>query len=256
MKGSFFWVSLSDLMTSLFFIMLVLYVITFVKLKMDQGKMIKELEKLKEIENVETALSTLDSTYFQFDKANKRYKMNVDARFPSNSADIYRLDASVRRQLLGAGKDLYNKISTLTMENNEIEYLLVIEGNTERYKDNWKAMPDVGYKLSYERALALFNFWKENNINFSKLNGQCEVMIAGSGYFGQSREDYEPNNKRFSIQVTSKVGKFLNNQPSNQAVQAQVPVSTERSSSSFPFLLVLTFIGLIAAGYMYYKFVL
>lgn len=209
-KGSDFWIGYTDLMTSLFFIMLVLYVVTFVKLKIDQGIMVKELAKLKEIENVEMALSTLDSTFYKFDATNKRYKLNVDALFPPNSADITKLDVSVRDQLLGAGNDLFEKIESLTRQNNEIEYLLVIEGNTERYNDNWNTMPDIGYQLSYQRALALFNFWKLNDINFNDLNGQCEVIIAGSGYFGQSREEYEGNNKRFSIQVTSKVGKFLN----------------------------------------------
>lgn len=208
-KSSFFWIGLSDLMTSLFFMMLILYVVTFIKLKLDQGKMVKELEKLKEIENVEKALSTLDSTYYVFDETNKRYKLNVDATFPGNISDINSLSANVREQLLGAGRDLYNKIDDLTKKNKEIEYLLVIEGNTERYNNNWNRIPDTGYKLSYERALALFNFWKENSIDFNEIKGQCEVIIAGSGYFGQSREEFEPNNKRFSIQVTSKVGKFL-----------------------------------------------
>lgn len=214
-KGNYFWVSYSDLITSLFFIMLVLYVVTFVKLKYDQGIMVTQIEKLKEIENVEKALSKLDSTYFQFDDDNKRYKLKVDAKFPSNSADIYSLDNETRAQLVGAGKDLLRKVAKLTNENQDIEYLLVIEGNTARYNDNWKEIPDVGYKLSYERALALFNYWKKNGIDFNKLNGQCEVMIAGSGYFGQSREEEESMNKRFSIQVTSKVGKFLNSKINN-----------------------------------------
>ncbi len=208
-KASFFWVGYSDLMTSMFFIMLVLYIVTYIKLKADQGIMVKELEKLKEIENVETALSTLDREYYIFDAQNKRYKLNIDVQFSSNESAINDLDQTTRNQLKLAGHELYDKINNLISSNKSIDYLLVIEGNTQRSDDNWKRIPNIGYKLSYERALALFNFWKNNGIDFSKLNKQCEVIVAGSGYFGQSREDHEPNNRRFSIQVTSKVGKFL-----------------------------------------------
>jgi hypothetical protein len=199
-KNSTFWVGYSDLMTSLFFVMLVLYIVTFMKLKMDQGIMVKELEKLNEIENVETALSTLNQAYYEFDAVNKRYKLKMDVQFPPNSADIYELTSETRKDLYSAGKSLFDKIKTLTNSNENIEYLLVIEGNTERYN---------------ERALALYNFWNSKGVDFGELNGQCEVIIAGSGYFGQSREKDESKNKRFTIQVTSKVGKFLNNQQAN-----------------------------------------
>ncbi|WP_017733016.1 hypothetical protein [Nafulsella turpanensis] len=247
-KGSYFWIGFSDLMTSLFFIMLVMYVITFAYLKFGEGtiesitrerddlagrltdlmkerdalkaqmdgmegeilKLVNEVDKFNEIKNVEAALSTLDEKYYSFDPDNKRYKLNIDVQFPSNKSDIKKLPAKERDQLKKAGRELYGKVSKLVNENKEIEYLLVIEGNTQRSGDNWKRIPNVGYMLSYERALALFNFWKANGIDFNQLNGQCEVIIAGSGYFGQSREAFEPNNRRFSIQVTSKVGKFLN----------------------------------------------
>jgi tetrahydromethanopterin S-methyltransferase subunit B len=217
-KGSFFWVGLSDLMTSLFFIMLVLCVITFVKLEVRRGRMVKDLQKLDEIENVEKVLSSLDPSYYIFDEVNKRYKLKIDAKFPPNSSDINALEKVVRDSILVAGRKLYEKIESLTASNEDIEYLIIIEGNTQRYMNNFIYGPDVGYRLSYDRALALFNFWKENSINFYRLNGQCEVMIAGSGYFGQSRENDEAKNKRFSIQVTSKVGKFLNKR--NSVVKA------------------------------------
>jgi outer membrane protein OmpA-like peptidoglycan-associated protein len=215
-KSSFFWVGFSDLMTSLFFIMLVLYVVTFVKLKIDEGKLITELGKLNEIKNVEKALSTLDREYYSFDPDNKRYKLNIDVKFPNNGADIKDLHPEAISQLKMAGQELYGKINSLIEDNSQIEYLLIIEGNTQRSDDNWIRIPNVGYKLSYERALALFNFWKDNGIDFNKLKGQCEVIIAGSGYFGQSREAEEPNNRRFSIQVTSKVGKFLHEKDQEQ----------------------------------------
>lgn len=214
-KGAFYWIGLSDLMTSLFFVMLVLYGITFAALTFEKNKLVTEVEKFEEIKRVETALSTLDPNYYSFNPMNKRFKLKIDAKFRSNSSDIMALPAHTRDSLLNAGRSLYDKIDSLTKSHKDIEYLIVIEGNTERYDNNHLKIPDEGYQLSYRRALALFNFWKQNQINFYNLNEQCEVMIAGSGYFGQSRESNESKNKRFSIQVTSKVGQFLSKQTSS-----------------------------------------
>lgn len=95
-------------------------------------------------------------------------------------------------------------------DNPKINYLLIIEGNTQRSSDNWINSPDIGYKLSYHRALVLFNFWKLNRINFRKFGDQCEVIIAGSGYLSHSRDTKNENhNRRFSNQITSKFGQFL-----------------------------------------------
>lgn len=209
-KSGIFWVGYSDLMTSLFFIMLVLYIITYVILQDKIGTIKADAEKLKEIENVELALQTLDTTYFTFDDENKRYKLNIDANFNPNSSSMMDIPYSNRLKILEAGKMLFNKIYSVIDTNNAIDYLMVIEGNTQRYNNNWKNNPDIGYKLSYDRALALFNYWKNNEINFYSLGSQCEVMIAGSGYFSQSRDEKnEYKNRRFTIQVTSKVGKYL-----------------------------------------------
>ena len=89
-------------------------------------------------------------------------------------------------------------------------YLLIIEGNTQRTERNYIDIPNEGYKLSYRRALGLYNFWKSMDLDFRKIGEQCEIIIAGSGYFGQSRDlKNERNNRRFTIQITSKVGKLI-----------------------------------------------
>ena len=69
-KKSFFWASYADLMTSLFFIMLVLFILTTVMLKrqVDEIERIQEateeqMEKIKEIEN---AINEIDTTYFEY----------------------------------------------------------------------------------------------------------------------------------------------------------------------------------------------
>lgn len=210
-KSGFFWVSYADLMTSLFFIMLVLYVISFAILKSKQGVLEAQAQQLEKIKNVQKAIENLDSTYYQFDPENKRYKLNIDVVFRSNSADIMDIPSGTRIELATAGDKLYNKIKSIIDTSKTIDYLLIIEGNTQRSDNNWVNSPDRGYKLSYERALSLFNYWKQLGFNFRELGGQCEIIIAGSGYFSQSRDLIdEQKNRKFTIQVTSKVGKFLN----------------------------------------------
>jgi len=205
-----FWVGYSDLMTSLFFIMLVLFALTVGYLQFLRGIIEDEIrvykDEKKEIENIQTALKSLDSRYFAFDNENFRYRMMVDLNFASNSDDIYHNNISheVRKQLVEAGRLLFNKIDSLINHNSEVFYFLIIEGNTQRSNQNWIEIPDEGYRLSYRRALALFNFWKANGMDFRKLAPNCEIILAGSGYFGLSREENEELNRRFTIQITSK----------------------------------------------------
>lgn len=210
-KSGFFWVSYADLMTSLFFVMLVLYIVSFTFLQSKQGILEAQAQQLKEIKNVQKAIESLDTTYYQFDKENKRYKLNIDAKFRPNSSNLKDISENKRSEIAKAGKNLYEKIKSIIDTSKTIDYLLIIEGSTQRYKRNFKDNPNLGYKLSYQRALSLYNYWKQEGADFRNLGSQCEVIIAGSGHFSQSRDDFnENNNRRFTIQVTSKVGKFLN----------------------------------------------
>jgi outer membrane protein OmpA-like peptidoglycan-associated protein len=179
-------------------------------LNKERGSLEAKANQLEQIKNVEKALQNLDSNYFHFDKSNKRYKLALDVRFNRNSAKITDISANQRRKLKEAGYELYRTVARVTEENPNINYLLIIEGNTQRSSDNWINSPNIGYRLSYNRALALYNFWKDNGIDFRKFNEKCEVIIAGSGYFSQSRDmKNEESNRRFSIQITSKVAQFL-----------------------------------------------
>ncbi len=215
-KSGFFWVSYADLMTSLFFIMLVLYVISFAILKSKQGDLQAAANQLKQIESVQKAIESLDKDYFEFDKENKRYKLTIVDNFRPNSSRITDIPRATRIEIGRAGRNLYTKIQSIIDTSKTIDYLLIIEGNTQRSDRNWIRRPDLGYKLSYERALALYNYWAGLGYDFRNLGKQCEIIIAGSGYFSQSRdEENESNNRRFTIQITSKVGKFLNDEKTN-----------------------------------------
>lgn len=209
-KTGFFWVSYADLMTSLFFVMLVLYVITFSVLQIELANGRIAVTKIKKIEEIQKALESLDKEYFEFDDLNKRYKLSIDAQFRAGSNQITDIPLGKRQEIYEAGVELYNQLESVINSNPNVDYLLVIEGNTARYKGNFNNDPDRGYRLSYQRALALYNYWSSRGIDFRKLAPQCEIIIAGSGYFGQSRDNNnEQKNKRFTIQITSKVGKLI-----------------------------------------------
>ena len=62
------------------------------------------------------------------------------------------------------------------------------------------------YKLSYDRALALYLYWRNKGLDFRKYN--TEVIIAGSGFNGINRDSKtEDYNKRFIIQIIPKINR-------------------------------------------------
>ncbi|MDP4268722.1 MAG: hypothetical protein Q8909_01215 [Bacteroidota bacterium] len=210
-KESFFWTSYSDLMTSLFFVMLVLFVLTVVLLK---KRAIASEEAIKRVNEVTEGLKKLNKQYYSYDDVTKRYKLNVDIQFLPNQAIIESANGFRPNEdnLIKAGRDLYSLMNSITKKNANINYLLIVEGNTQRSQNNFRLRPDVGYKLSYERALALVNFWKKSHIDFDEFKN-CEILICGSGYFGKSRTPMRgitdpASNRKFSIQITPKIGKI------------------------------------------------
>lgn len=67
-KESFFWISYSDLMTSLFFILLVLFVLSSTGLYMSEQATRKQLDKINEIQE---AVNRLPKEYFREDSINQ-----------------------------------------------------------------------------------------------------------------------------------------------------------------------------------------
>src|SRR5690349_13311515 len=82
-----FWPSYTDLMTSLFFIMLVLFLLVYIK----QSKEIENLEhKLEIITAVEENLKPLksDSLLFTYEEKYKRFKLAFDVQFVTDKSEI------------------------------------------------------------------------------------------------------------------------------------------------------------------------
>jgi len=213
-KG-FFWPSYADLMTSLFVIMLVLFILSF-KLFKDRKKELevqnerlevieKEYNKIKEIE---TALMGISGEFFQYDSLNKRHELAIQIEFGRNS-DI--IKPRYQEQLQEAGHAIKEAISEV-QSDQDVRYLIIIEGMAARYGDvsemNKNDDPyyiNYAYALSYRRALALKKLWDEK-IDFT--GPEYEVIVAGSGFYGKGRYDLaeEEKNKRFLIQIIPKVG--------------------------------------------------
>ena len=121
--------------------------------------------------------------------------------FQINSADITDIELETRQQLLNAGKAINQFIKEACQKYNA-QYLLIIEGQAS--KDNFIR----NNELSYERALALVNYWKNNGVYFN--SEQCEVIVSGSGQDGTLRmqPDVPGNvkNQRFLIHILPKPG--------------------------------------------------
>ena len=204
-KRTFFWASYADLMSSLFFFFFVLFVLTVVMLQ----KQMKEIEKMKEateaevnkIKEIQNAISNIDSTYFAYNAEHKKHILKIDVGFKTNSAEIMDIAGETRMQLLNAGRAI-NQFIRDACEKYEAQYLLIIEGQAS--KDNYIR----NNELSYERALALVNYWRNNGIYFNP--EQCEVIISGSGQDGTLRiqPDVPGNvkNQRFLIHILPKPG--------------------------------------------------
>lgn len=200
-ESNFFWTSYADLMTSLFFVMLALYVLTVAILRKKQIATEKELQKIREVQQ---ATKNLPQKYFKYDEGYKRYTLKEQIQFAAKS-DV--INASYNDYLRDLGVSIKTLINSLKQKKQEygdenIKYLLVIEGMAS--KDNYKE----NFQLSYLRALALYNFWERGN----QLPDPevCEIIISGSGTGGVGRytgKDEELN-QRFLIQIIPKIGEI------------------------------------------------
>jgi hypothetical protein len=220
-KNNFFWVGYSDLMTSMFFIMLVLFVITIgylqvkisenerliEELKIREQGLIQETERLQKLLNLEEQFKPLidDNSFYYLSDCKKfivKDLMGIEIFNPNKVV----IKPEYISRTISAGKKIDAFLGELSEQNKGFSYLLVIEGNMANDFKKPKPVdrPDF-YLKSYERALAVYNLWLKNGINFRQHD--VEVMICGSGLNGLCRDPVEENNKRFSIQIIPKVSK-------------------------------------------------
>lgn len=201
-QESYFWTSYSDLMTSLFFVMLVLFVLAcaMLKNKIDEVEKQKEAteKELAKIREIEESIEAIDPHFFEYNSTHKKHILKINVQFKKGSSDISDIPSNQQTELLMAG----NSISEfLKNSSDDVRYLLIIEGQSSHddYPGN-----DV---LSYNRANSLKQFWSGKRIDFGK---KCEVIVSGSGQNGVMRSlpdnAFNEKNQRFLIHIIPKPG--------------------------------------------------
>ncbi len=200
-KSNFFWVSFSDLMTSLFFVMMVLFVVTIGFLQFQKKATEQQIDKIKEIQ---TAVQQLPDKYFIYQPRYKRFKIKQEIQFDTESSIIKQ---EYKKYLIDVGNSIKRLVDSLnsndTYKGFDIKYQIVIEGMAS--KDNFSK----NFELSYKRALSLYRLWKSNKIIFDA--EICEIQIAGSGTDGvrEYSGSQEERNQQFLIHIVPKIGKIF-----------------------------------------------
>lgn len=210
-KNSYFWTSYSDLMTSLFFVMLVLFALTTIMLKRQNDMIEKDKEmiekdkeitekRLAEITRIEESTRDLEGEYFGYDSVYNKFILNIDCQFPVQKYEINLLDKDTRNKLMDAGQ----QIKDFLEKHSENQYLVIVEGQASADSEYFTGF---NYNLSFQRALSLVKFWATNpDVKFSSNN--CELQIAGSGDGRLSaktmRDSVNEKNQRFLIYIIPK----------------------------------------------------
>ena len=169
-----FWLSYSDLMTSLFFIMLVLFVVCICKMKITNFQLntaLKEAnatnEQLQQILQLETQFKELSkSSDLKYIEEKKMFvaKDFIGVEIFNPNKDVIKPEyiATVDR----VGNSLQEIVQRLHEKNPNLNFQLVIEGNAaipwEQLKENTYNADNIQmYELSYHRALGI---WKLKRI--------------------------------------------------------------------------------------------
>lgn len=198
-KKSFFWTSYSDLMTSLFFVMLVLFVLAIVLLHNKINELDVKLFEFQKIEEIKKSINNIDTTFFDYNKKYKKHILKIHANFKRDRYTEKDIDSETKNLLIKSGQVIRKFLDTIGKKDNRIQYLLIIEGQAS--SDN--ASDVHNYVLSYNRAYTLKKMWENNEIDFGN---NCEVLISGSGIGGTMRDSIEQKNQRFLIHILPKTG--------------------------------------------------
>ena len=223
-----FWPSYVDLMTSIFFVMLVLFIVSYVLLvsKLKETEHLKQLAEFKAAEldllnGVKRTVESLleDTTFFIYEKKYNRYRLAQNIEFEKNEYEINELKVKnfleVKNQLTETGNKVKMILdSLLSKKKNDpqyrnISYVMIITGRASE-----EGLPDVNYHLSYNRAYSLYQFWKTNVTDFDNPKTYREIVdfqIAGvgSGGIGRFPPSEDTKNRGFIIQIIPKIGQVI-----------------------------------------------
>jgi outer membrane protein OmpA-like peptidoglycan-associated protein len=208
-NDSIFWTSYSDLMTSLFFVMMATYGITYFLLS--KQKKVAE-EQIKRIQAMEESVQELaKKRQFKYEEEYKRFILKESVEFDRGSSNIgYRYHTI----LVQIGEEINALVKKGREKNTDVRYLIIVEGMSS--KDNYRN----NYELSYARAKSLYDLWvNKGNLYFDP--DYTEVLLCGSGTGGVGRSNIEEENQRFLIQIIPKfsladIKKQINSKPTSK----------------------------------------
>ena len=112
-KQPSFWASYSDLMSNLFFIMLVLFVLVLALLS---SRVIATTNQLRILEEIEKSTDNIDSVYFEYKSEFKKHVVNIKVNFETGSSNINNIGFETQKQLEAAGVSIQNFIKQNTDE--------------------------------------------------------------------------------------------------------------------------------------------
>ena len=224
---STFWPSYVDIMTTLFAIMLVLFAVSYSRFKVKQKELERFKDKYEEIMSIYKAVDNIDPKYFEFNKDYLKHIFKIQVNYQKGKFSLEQLlqddprsveydvteANAIRQRIKDAGEEIKHTILNLQQNDSlrtDIKYLVVIEGqaSADGYHIDDYFNNDV---LSYQRALKLHEFWRdEAGIDFTQME-KCELVIAGSGDSGVPRAPRKDNqddsrNQRFLIHIVPVIG--------------------------------------------------
>lgn len=195
-KPDIFWPSYADLMTSMFFVMFVLYAVTFFSLKKQQEKLLVDSAQLKRLKAIQASVDSLEHTdLFRYQPKYKRFEFKREILFDRGQ---YTIKPEYEKYLIEAGKAIRSLVE-LELQDTSYRYLIIIEGmaSADNYKDN-----DV---LSYKRSLALYHFWSSHpEVGLNSKVTEIQIAGSGEGGMGRYRDNNIHKNQRFLIQIIPK----------------------------------------------------
>ena len=238
-----FWQNYTDLMSGFLILFIVASLVAYSSYKIyvdlyhekgiteaNVNDIIINAELYEKIRDFQDAQKALKSKYFQYNEQYKRFECKIDVQFTSN--DFEHIRPEYVEDLKNAGREL-DSILTQFTKTTGVMFKVVVEGRLannlrdggihwvtpEGNPSAWKQ----GLENSYKRALTVVELWRSNNIlsdllyndpanSAAKVNighkYPGELFVSGSGYGGQNRYKYSPQdprgedkNKTFIIQI-------------------------------------------------------
>lgn len=242
-----FWTSYSDLITSLFFVMLVLFIICIIQIGSANSKLRNATkEALVSTNQLENALNELQksaaeaiatkeqlenilkldeqfellskSSSLEYEREKKMFYakdfqgIEIFNPFRGNNMEYAStIKTEYKWTVHRVGKDLKAILQELSNKNPDFKYQLVIEGTAAiPYEELISKRYDADSPMMYDLSYkrALALYQEWRKIGIDLRRYNTEIIIAGSGFNGINRDNVkEDNNKRFTIQIIPKISR-------------------------------------------------